>query len=194
MGSDPVTVPPPPTLPLEEMTAALSEEEARAILPDLARKIKAGKVTFDDIVECHYEAEPITPLAPPQAGGSADPAVSKRRRAFAALLEPATDAFHAAHPIESMFFCEKVESAAALVRSPRMKAGSLPGWFPAPRGDDWEIRYSLDWTAEDKEILPYLNRCASLAIQSDRLPRVESITAKRVIFEAYCSALDALDK
>ena len=64
-------------------------------------------------------------------------------------IEPATDAFHAAHPIESMFFCEKVESAAALVRSPRMKAGSLPGWFPAPRGDDWEIRYSLDWTAED---------------------------------------------
>lgn len=160
----------------------MGQAEAKEILPDLARRIATRKVSFDDVFACYYDAYPIS-----AAIETTPSPMLPRQLAARTLLDDALDAFDAVHKIEGIFWCERIESAGVLNRTPGKSS-----W--GRREDEWDIRFSLDWKAEDKDIMPFFNRCTSLTVRTDRLPYVERVTAKRLIFEAFSSALDALDK
>jgi hypothetical protein len=152
----------------------MGETEAAKLLPGLAKRIEAGKVDFEDLFECYYGAKPITA---PEAKDVHAP-MKDRQKAYLALLAPAYSAFEKHHPIEGEAWCEHIEAAAVLTRE----------------GADWDIKSNFDWSSDDKEIYPYFNRCAGLVVLTSRLPPVETATATRLIFEAYGTALEALDQ
>jgi hypothetical protein len=153
----------------------IGEAEAVKLLPDLKERIEKGKVSFDDLFACYYAANAITPS---ELKVRHEPMTS-RQKAYAALLGRAYAAFDSVDAIEGESWCEHIEAAAVLTRT---------------AGDVWDIKSTFDWSPEDKEIYPYFNRCASLVVRASRLPAVENGTTTRLIFEAYGTALEALDQ
>jgi len=152
-----------------------SPEEALQFAPDLRYSIENRTATFDDLFYARYGYRPVESDA---TDGPAHPLELAARR----FLYPyVRGLFQAAHgPIQEEYWCEEVEGAAVLTDA---------GLHQRP-----QFRAIVDWQQEDGPFVEQIIALDELEVATRYVANPDdNRTCQNLIFDAYSSALDALD-